>query len=84
MTLQNDSPAAQVPRAQVKAWSNHHLAVARAAVAGNATLAVTTTQARDLGGQHRGEHNRDRRLHGGPGELRKDCDPDRWSPAASA
>ena len=45
MTLQKDSPAVQVARAQVKAWSNHELAAARAAVADNATLAVTTTQA---------------------------------------
>ena len=45
MTVQNDSPAVQVARAQVKAWSNHNLAEARAAVAGNAALAVTTTQA---------------------------------------
>jgi hypothetical protein len=45
MTLQKDSHAVQVARAQVKAWSNHDLAAARAAVAGNATLAVTTTQA---------------------------------------
>ena len=45
MTVQNDSPAVQVARAQVEAWSNHDLAAARAAVAGNATLAVTTTQA---------------------------------------
>ena len=45
MTLQNDSPAVQVARAQVTAWSNHDLAAARAAVAGGATLAVTTTQA---------------------------------------
>jgi hypothetical protein len=40
-----DSLAVQVARAQVTAWSNHDLAAARAAVAGNATLAVTTTQA---------------------------------------
>ena len=45
MTVQRDSRAAQVARAQVKAWSNHDLAAARAAVAGNAALAVTTTQA---------------------------------------
>ena len=45
MTLQKDSPAVQVVRAHVKAWSNHDLAAARAAVADNATLAVTTTQA---------------------------------------
>ena len=45
MTVQKDSPAVQVARAQVKAWSNHNLAEARAAVAGNAALAVTTTQA---------------------------------------
>jgi len=45
MTVQNDSPAVQVARAQVKAWSNHDLAAARAVVAGHATLAVTTTQA---------------------------------------
>ena len=45
MTLQKDSHAVQVARAQVKAWSNHDLAAARAAVAGTATLAVTTTQA---------------------------------------
>ena len=44
MTVQKDSRAAQVARAHVKAWSNHDLAAARAAVAGNATLAVTTTQ----------------------------------------
>ena len=45
MTVQRDSPAVQVARAQVQAWSNHDLAAARAAVAGNAALAVTTTQA---------------------------------------
>ena len=45
MTVQNDSHAVQVARAQVEAWSNHDLAAARVAVAGNATLAVTTTQA---------------------------------------
>ena len=45
MTCQIDSPAVQVARAQVTAWSNHDLAAARAAVADNATLAVTTTQA---------------------------------------
>jgi hypothetical protein len=45
MTLQKESHAVQVARAQVKAWSNHDLTAARAAVAGNATLAVTTTQA---------------------------------------
>ena len=45
MTVQNDSPAVQVARAQVKAWSTHDLAAARAVVAGHATLAVTTTQA---------------------------------------
>ena len=45
MTLQKDSPAVQVARAQVKAWSNHDLTAARATVAGNAALAVTTTQA---------------------------------------
>jgi len=45
MTVQNDSPAVQVARAQVEAWSNHDLAAARAVVAGHATLAVTTTQA---------------------------------------
>ena len=45
MTLQKDSHAVQVARAQVTAWSNHDLAAARAAVAGNVTLAVTTTQA---------------------------------------
>ena len=44
MTLQKDSHAVQVARTQVTAWSNHDLAAARAAVAGNATLAVTTTQ----------------------------------------
>jgi hypothetical protein len=45
MTVQRESPAVQVARAQVTAWSNHDLAAARAAVAGNAALAVTTTQA---------------------------------------
>src|SRR5215471_19746560 len=45
MTLQKDSHAVQVARAQLKAWSNHDLAAARAAVASNAALAVTTTQA---------------------------------------
>ena len=45
MTLQKDSPAVQVARAQVQAWSNHDLTAARATVAGNAALAVTTTQA---------------------------------------
>ena len=45
MTGQKDSHAVQVARAQVVAWSNHDLAAARAAVADNATLAVTTTQA---------------------------------------
>ena len=45
MTLQKDSHAVQVARTQVTAWSNHDLAAARAAVAGNAALAVTTTQA---------------------------------------
>ena len=45
MTVQKDSPAVRVARAQVEAWSNHDLAAARAAVAGNAALAVTTTQA---------------------------------------
>ena len=30
MTCQNDSPAVQVARAQVTAWSNHDLAAARA------------------------------------------------------
>ena len=45
MTVQKDSPAVQVARAQVTAWSNHDLAAARAVVAANATLAVTTTQA---------------------------------------
>ena len=45
MTVQEDSRAVQVARAQVVAWSNHDLAAARAAVADNATLAVTTTQA---------------------------------------
>ena len=45
MTVQKDSRAAQVARAHVKAWSNHDLAAARAVVAANATLAVTTTQA---------------------------------------
>src|SRR5215469_2121482 len=45
MTVQKDSRAVQIVRAQVKAWSNHDVAAARAAVAGNATLAVTTTQA---------------------------------------
>ena len=45
MTVQKDSRAVQVARAQVNAWSNHDLAAARAAVAGNAALAVTTTQA---------------------------------------
>ena len=45
MTVPKDSPAVQIARAQVKAWSNHDLAAARAAVAGNAALAVTTTQA---------------------------------------
>ena len=45
MTVQKDSPAVQVARAQVTAWSNHDLAAARAAVAGHAALAVTTTQA---------------------------------------
>ena len=45
MTLQQDSHAGQVARAQVEAWRNPDLAAARAAVAGNATLAVTTTQA---------------------------------------
>ena len=41
MTLQKDSHAVQVARAQVEAWGNHDLAAA----AGNATLVVTTTQA---------------------------------------
>jgi hypothetical protein len=45
MTVQKDSHTVQVARAQVTAWSNHDLAAARAAVAGNVTLAVTTTQA---------------------------------------
>ena len=45
MTVQKDSRAAQVARAHVKACSNHDLAAARAAVAGNAALAVTTTPA---------------------------------------
>src|SRR5262249_60969149 len=45
MTVPKDSPAVQIARAQVKAWSNHDLAAARAAVAGKAALAVTTTQA---------------------------------------
>ena len=45
MTVQRESPAVQVARAQVTAWSNHDLAAARAAVAGHAALAVTTTQA---------------------------------------
>jgi len=45
MTVQIDSHAVQIARAQVKAWSSHDLAAARAAVADNAALAVTTTQA---------------------------------------
>ena len=45
MTVPKDSPAVQIARAQVKAWSSHDLAAARAAVADNAALAVTTTQA---------------------------------------
>ena len=45
MTRHNDSPAVQVARAQVTAWSNHDLAAARAAVTGHAALAVATTQA---------------------------------------
>ena len=45
MTVQEDSRAAQVARAHAWAWSNHDLAAARAVVAANATLAVTTTQA---------------------------------------
>src|SRR5262249_712225 len=45
MTVPKDSPAVQIARAQVKAWSNHDLAAARAAGAGNAALAGTTTQA---------------------------------------
>jgi hypothetical protein len=45
MTVHEDSPAVQVAWAQVRAWSNHDLAAARAAVADHAAVAVTTTQA---------------------------------------
>jgi hypothetical protein len=44
MVLQTDSPAVKVARAQVQAWNDHDLETARAALANDVHVTVTTTQ----------------------------------------
>src|SRR5262249_10646099 len=44
MALQSDSPAVKVARAHVQAWNNHDLDGARAALANDVHVTVTTTQ----------------------------------------
>ena len=44
MTVQADSPAVKVARAHVGAWNNHDLDTARAALADDVHVTVTTTQ----------------------------------------
>ena len=43
MTLQTTSPAVQIARAHAQAWSNHDLDTARAALADEVKVSVTTT-----------------------------------------
>jgi hypothetical protein len=44
MVAQTNSPAVKVARAHVQAWNNHDLDTARAALADDVHLTVTTTQ----------------------------------------
>jgi hypothetical protein len=44
MTVQTDSPAVKVARAHEQAWNNDDLATARAALADDVHVTVTTTQ----------------------------------------
>ena len=43
MTLQTTSPAVQIARAHAQAWSNHDLDTARAGLADDVKVSVTTT-----------------------------------------